>query len=219
MRTSREEASMSKHLSRLVLLAALLPLYAAAQERAAPEQPAHRHLGFFIRPELGFGGFASAASQDGVDYSISGGGGAFALAIGGAVSEDFIVGGQVWDVIASKPDWTIKSGGTEVKGTSSSDAGLVGYGVLLNWYLQPSNVYLAVTPSLTRLVSTQGTTTTTSDWGFGIRGAVGKEWWVADHWGIGVAASIGLSSNKDGGSGAPTWGSAAFAVTCSATYN
>jgi hypothetical protein len=212
---------MFSRLAKLLLIA-LVPLAAVAQD-APPPAPAggystyNRHFGFFIRPELGFGYFSSSASQGGTDATISGGGGVFALAIGGAVSENFIVAGQVWDYIASSP--TLKVNGVNIPISNGSSAGVVGYGVLLNWYLQPSNLYIAVTPSFTKLVSSDGTSSETSEWGFGVRGAVGKEWWVSDHWGIGLAASLALSSNKFSGSGQPSWGSAAFGLTCSATYN
>ena len=212
---------MTRHLARLLLLA-LIPLSAAAQDASRPRHgdfTVHRHLGFFIRPELGFGYLNSSASQSGTDFTISGSGAGLGLAIGGAVSENFIVAGQVWDYVASRPDVKISGGGSSISGASDSDAGLVGYGVLLNWYLQPSNAYLAVTPSFTRLVSSNGSSSSTSDWGFGVRGAVGKEWWVSDHWGLGLNASLGLSSNKDKGSGAPTFGTACFGVNFSATYN
>ena len=214
---------MFSRLAKLLLIT-LVPLAAVAQD-APPPAPAggystyNRHFGFFIRPELGFGYFGASASQGGMDVKVSGGGGVFALGIGGAVSENFIVAGQVWDYIASSPTVKVTYGGSTLSGTSDGSAGLVGYGVLLNWYLQPSNLYLAVTPSFTKLVSSDGTTNSTSEWGFGARLAAGKEWWVSDHWGIGLAASLALSSNKDTGSGAPTWGSAAFGLTCSATYN
>jgi hypothetical protein len=215
---------MTKRLTKLFLLLAALPFAATAQDRPLGrdlgDPTIHRHLGFFVRPELGFGYMTSSASQGGDSITMSGGGAGFALAVGGAVAEDFIVAGQVWDIVVSDPSVSVTAGGTKITGTASgTNAGVVGYGVLLNWYLQPSNVYLAVTPSLTRLVSDNGTTSSTSDWGFGARGAVGKEWWVSHHWGLGLAASVGLSSNRDSGSGTPTWGTAAFAVTFSATYN
>lgn len=205
-----------------VLLTLLVPLAAAAQEapQAAPPAGAdptiHRHKGFFIRPELGLGYFATSASQGGLSVKFSGGGAGLGLAIGGAVSEDFIVAGQVWDYVVSDPDVTV-NGQTGSAGSETS-VGLVGYGVLLNWYFMPSNLYVGVTPSFTKLVLDDGTGSSSSEWGFGVRGAFGKEWWVSDHWGLGLAATIGLASNKSG-DGGPSFGSAAFGLNFSATYN
>jgi hypothetical protein len=216
---------MSKRLVGL-LVAALCPLAALAQEaQAAPpaalvDPTIHRHKGFFIRPELGFGYFGASASQGGVTLKVSGGGAALGLAIGGAVSEDFIVAGQVWDYVVSEPTVSMSGGGFDFSGTATDgSAGLVGYGVLLNWYFMPGNWYAAVTPSLTRIVTSDGTSDFTSEWGFGVRGAFGKEWWVSDHWGLGLAASLALSSNKDAGTDPPTFTTFCAGLTFSATYN
>jgi len=210
-----------------LLLVALFPLASLAQEAPPAAPPAaptastvHRHLGFFIRPELGFGYFGASASQGGVEMKVSGGGVNFGLAVGGAISEDFILAGQVWDYVVSDPTVSIKGGGFDLSGTASgTDAGLVGYGVLLNWYFMPGNWYVAATPSLTRLISSDGSDSATSEWGFGVRGALGKEWWVSDHWGLGLAGSLALSSNKDTGTDAATFTTFCAGLTFSATYN
>jgi hypothetical protein len=214
---------MSRKLAGL-LLATLMPLASLAQEAPpAPPVPAastaHRHLGFFIRPELGFGYFDTKASQGGVDAEIKGSAGHFGIAIGGAVTENFILAGQIWDYVASKPTYSLGSSGNKYSQTLSGNAGLVGYGLLVNWYFQPSNLYLGFTPSFTRLVEADQGDSSTSDWGFGVRATFGKEWWVSDHWGLGLAASLALSSNKGGGSGSPTWTTGAFGLSFSATYN
>lgn len=205
-----------------LLVVALFPLTALAQSAPPPPpgypmgSPVNRHVGFFIRPELGFGYLSTSASSGGLDLKLSGGGVNLGVAIGGAVTEDFIVAGQVWDYVVSDPTVTLNGSSATASGAS---VGLVGYGVLLNWYFQPSNLYVAVTPSLTRVVIDDGTTSATTEWGLGLRAAVGKEWWVSDHWGLGLNANVALSSNKDSGGSSATFGSAAIGVAFSATYN
>jgi hypothetical protein len=219
----------------LALLVAM-PLAAAAQESAPHHMPpappqqyqpgpqqagygARRHDGFFIRPELGVGYVSTKGTQDGVTLKVSGSGATLGLAIGGAVTENFILAAQVWDIVASSPDAEVSGGGLSASGSVDGTSAVVGYGVLLNWYLQ-NNVYLAVTPSLTRLVLEDGSSTGTSEWGVGLRGAVGKEWWVSNNWGLGLAASLAFSSNKDSSaSNAPTLRTTGFGLTFSATYN
>ncbi len=171
-----------------------------------------------MRPELGVGYVSTSATFSGTDWSLSGAGGTFGLAIGGALSENFILGFHVWDIVASSPDLTV--GGQTASTTSDTSAGVVGYGVLLNWYFMPSNIYFAVTPSITRLVVSDSSGSGNSEWGFGLRAALGKEWWVSDHWGLGVSGSLAFSSNKDSSaSGAPDWSTFGFGVALSATYN
>ena len=205
----------------LAVLAAF-PLAVSAQQQQPANPTAHRHLGFALRLELGYAYDSMSTDVPGFgSLKLSGGGAGFAVAVGGAISENFILGFQAWDGIASKPTVELSGVGS---GTASGNAGVVGYGVLLNWYLAPSNVYLYATPSATRLTVTNesgGTTSTaTSEWGFGLRLGIGKEWWVSDHWGVGVTAWYGYSSNKDSSaSGAPTWTTNAFGINFSATYN
>src|SRR5438309_310348 len=56
----------------------------------------HRHLGLFIRPDLGFGYFRASASPGGVDESIGGLAGTFGIAVGGAMSENSILAFHLW---------------------------------------------------------------------------------------------------------------------------
>jgi len=63
-----------------------------------------------------------------------------------------------------------------------------------------------------------GDTTASTNLGFGGRLGAGKESWVGDHWGLGVAGELVLAVNKDKGGG-PTWTSIGGAVVLGATYN
>jgi len=49
--------------------------------------------------------------------------------------------------------------------------------------------------------------------------ALGKEWWVSDHWGLGVAGHISFSSNQDPVASNNTLTTWAFGAAFSATYN
>jgi len=213
---------MTRKLRWFAVLAAF-PLAVSAQQQPAPppaNPTAHRHLGFALRLELGYAYDSMSTDISGLGtLKLSGGGAGFAVAVGGAISENFVLGFQAWDGIASKPTVELTGAGSA---TANGSAAVVGYGLLLNWYLQPSNVYLYATPSATRLALTNdsGGATANSEWGFGLRLGVGKEWWVSDHWGLGVTAWYAYSSNKDSSaSGAPTWTTNAFGVNFSATYN
>ena len=55
--------------------------------------------------------------------------------------------------------------------------------------------------------------------GFGAKLAVGKEWWVSDHWGLGLAAEAVLAITPDSGTNPPTWTTFGGGLTFSATYN
>jgi hypothetical protein len=175
----------------------------------------HRHLGGFFRPDLGFGYARASASSGGTDMSISGPAGTFGIAAGGAVSEDTILAFHLWDVVVSNP--TVSMGNTTVNNANATLT-TIAFGPEITTYSK-ENVYFSVTPSLSRAtLSIQGSSADTN-WGFGIRGALGKEWWVSDHWGLGVAGQVSFSLNQDSGTNPPTWIGWGATVAFSATYN
>src|SRR2546428_4983252 len=110
----------------------------------------------------------------------------FGIAVGGALSENNILAFHVWDVVATNP--TISAGGSTFRNADATVT-LIAFGPEYTVYTK-DNIYFALTPSLTRgTLSTSGRSSDTN-WGFGLRGAVGKEWWVGDHLGLGVAGHL-----------------------------
>jgi hypothetical protein len=211
----------------LAVLSASLASSAHAQVAQAPAPPppapplfdstVHRHLGFFLRLDLGLGYMNSSATAGGVDQSARGGAGAFSVAVGGAIAEDLILAGHLWDSAAVSP--TIQIGGQSTSTGSGVSVSLGGVGPSLSYYLMPANVYLAVTPSLTWLALTVNGTRYETNAGFGGRVAVGKEWWVGDHWGLGLEGQFSFGINGDQGQNAPTWTTLGGSLAFSATYN
>jgi hypothetical protein len=127
------------------------------------------------------------------------------LAFGGAVTEDWILAGEVWGIAGPQ-------------NVSPPGKGLLawGYALAVVHYFTPANVYLSASPGITRLMFVTGNTHVSSDWGPGLKVALGKEWWVGDHWGLGIAAEVLLMFNKDGGAPRTT---VAPGLTFSATLN
>jgi hypothetical protein len=191
----------------------------SSSEPAEPASTAHRHLGFFIRPEGGYAWLTAGTSFRGSKAEVSGSGAFLAIAIGAAVSEDLIVAGTGWHFFVNEPE--LKLDGSSLGTASGASAALLGYGVAVTWYLHPSNFYLSVNPALAQLVAADGSgNNLSSDFGPGLRAAAGKEWWVSDHWGVGLAASVTLCWIKvpealSGG----TWRSSALSLSLSATWN
>ena len=191
------------------------PAYAQAAAPQPPANPtAHRHLGFALRLDGGIGYLGTSDSM--LDMSIEGVSGSFGFVIGGAVTENFIIGADLWDIVAFSP--TFSQGGTSVSGTDTAMA-LVGFGLNLTYYFMPANVYLSVSPSLTSVSLTGNGTSGSTESGFGMKIGVGKEWSVGDHWGLGLAGQFFFSNNKDKGTNPPTWSTLAGGLAFSATYN
>lgn len=175
---------------------------------------ANRHLGFALRLDGGPGYISSTDSL--YDTTMKGGSGAFGLVVGGAVAENLILGADIWGITAFSP--TISQGTMSVS-TGNVSVSLTGIGLNVTYYLMPANVYLSLSPSISRLSLTIGGVSASTKNGLGMKMALGKEWWVSDHWGLGAAAQFFLASNEDQGTSPPTWSSRAFAIAFSATYN
>jgi hypothetical protein len=211
---------MNRIAAALALSSALVATPAFAQPPPPPppappvDPTAHRHLGFALRLDGGIG-YTGASASD-IDASIKGVSGSFGLVVGAAVTENFIIGGDVWDTVVFSP--TFSQGGISVSGTDTSMA-LVGFGLNLTYYFMPANVYLSASPSLTTLNLSGSGTTGSTETGFGMKIGLGKEWWVADHWGLGLAGQFFFSTNKDKGTNPPTWSTLAGGLAFSATYN
>lgn len=192
---------------------------ATAAPTAAPppaDPTVHRHLGFFFRADLGVGYLRSSASLGGTSESIASVSIPVGFAVGGAVAENWILAAEVWG--GSGPSPRISLGGSSVS-PSNSDFYLAGFGLALVHYFMPANVYLSLTPAISRLEFTFQDTSARTDYGFGAKLALGKEWWVGDHWGLGLAAEFLFALNADSGTNSPTWTSFGGGLTFSATFN
>jgi hypothetical protein len=220
---------------RAILVALLLfPSVALAQPGAAPPPPppppgygapppaygyedpkAHRHDGFYLRFFLGLG--YTSMNLDDADLTVSGAGGAFGIAAGFAVSDNLIVFAEIFDDIAVNPK--VEQGGSSID-TEDVNAGVVAIGAGIAYYIQPSNMYVSGTLSLGQLtVQQDGEEIGESDFGPGVSLMVGKEWWVSNNWGLGVALQLYAGSMKDSEDGGPTWKTTAAAIVGSATFN
>jgi hypothetical protein len=184
---------------------------------AAADATAHRHFGFFLRLDAEAGYLSSSASSNGTEASVKGPAGGLGIGIGGAIAENVILFGHLYDAIAINPTISV---GTQSAGTSNTSAGTVGYGGGITWYIMPANFYLSGTVAFTRLTSTSNGSTSNTNWGPGGRVAIGTEWWVSDHWGLGIAAQLSFGFNPDSGAtNAPTWTTIAPTIAFSATFN
>jgi len=176
------------------------PVYGVPQN---PGQPAlygqtyqkkgyHTHEGLFLRLALGIG-FMGQILEGG---NLMGPSIPFEFAIGANVAPGFILHGSL------RGDTTVStrvSGGGQ-SDWSSSSLSFFGLGFGMTKYLGPSNSYFSVVAEFVGAQASQsetnsfgGTTVSTSssaDLGSGFGGslAFGKEWWVSDNWGLGIAA-------------------------------
>ncbi|HZR07329.1 MAG TPA: hypothetical protein VFA79_02025 [Myxococcales bacterium] len=189
---------------------------AAAQEQtaaiavSAPEQ-VQRHTGTFLRPDVGVGYLAMNTSDGAM---LTGFAETYGAAAGVSITQRSVVALHVWEAVVRNPSMSM--GGSW--GGANSSATLLAIGPEYTAYSK-DNYFLSVSPSLTRItVETNGITGATN-WGLGLRAALGKEWWASEHWGLGVVGQLSVSLNEDSGPNAPTWTAWATTIAFSATYN
>jgi hypothetical protein len=203
--------------------AAPAPGYAAPAPYGAPAYPApayrpagvHEHDGFYLRLAAGLGYLTNSASSGGSTMKVSGVGGTFGLAAGGIIARNLAVYGEIIGTSASDP--SVEMGG--VSGTMSGSMTLAGFGPGLAYYLD-NNAYFSGTVLFSKLSAADdnGNDAGETDMGFGASLSGGKEWWVSDDWGLGVAGQLMLASMKEKDADY-RWTSAVVSLLFSATYN
>jgi hypothetical protein len=199
------------------LAAGVLLAASAASAQPAPageDDRVHRHQGLFLRLDGGLGYLRSSSMLNGEDASLTGLALSFGISLGGHVREDLSVFGHASISAAPAPTASL---GTSSGGTDSS-LELVSIGPGVNYYFMPSNVYVSAVVALTGLFAIAKNKSGSSEVGLGVRVAVGKEWWVGDRWGIGVAGQFSFGSNQDQGSAAH-WKTISPTLAFSATFD
>lgn len=179
----------------------------------------HTHDGFFMRLTAGFGYVSASETYGGATDTYSGMGATFGAAFGGSIAPNLILFGEFLGTSVPDPNFEL-SGPTGYTANFSGDMTLFGFGPGVAYYIEPINLYLSGTLAFSEISISNYDNNGSLDTnlGFGMSLAVGKEWWVARDWGIGLAGQLHLASMRD--SGADTrMTAAAFSLLFSATFN
>ncbi len=216
------------------------PVYPVSGPNPDPEAPgyvrapgAETHDGFYLRLNVGPGYTRLSTSTMGSDLSIAGLDEVLGVALGGAINRHVIIYGTLVGSAVRNP--TSKNHGPLSSNVSDGmlvgtvtvggygDAGAVGFGAGAAYYLD-SNVFFAGSLLASRLFvdGVSGGVAAKTDWGFTFEGLVGKEWWVSDNWGLGVAGQLLLGAMQDhpyANESVPTWQLTSFSVLFTASYN
>jgi hypothetical protein len=134
------------------------------------------------------------ASSGDDDIDVDGFGGDFTFALGGCVSENLALHGSLFSWVLSDPDVEIDGlGSGELDGTYSMSA----YGGGITYFIMPANMYLSANVGLGFLTIDTELGDETSDPGFATDLSVGKEWWVSNGWGLGLAGALGIHAIEE----------------------
>jgi hypothetical protein len=151
------------------------------------------HLGFFLR--MTAGGLYASSGDD--DLNLSGFGGDFTFALGGCISENVALHGTLFSWSLSDPD--AEFNGVDI-GELDGSYGMSAYGGGITYFFMPINMYVSGNIGLGFLSIDSGSFDDTSDPGFAMDLSAGKEWWVGNSWGLGLAGAFGFHT-IDGASG------------------
>lgn len=175
------------------------------------------HDGFFLRVAPGFGWNTTSSEFGSNEIELSGVSGLFNFAIGGSVAQDLILHMDVSGVRTSDPKVEI-NGSEQAADVSSSSTSLLAIG--LTYYFS-SNMYVTGAAGVAKSKNESGGIEGETDTGYGLNVMIGKEWWVSDNWGLGLAGQFLYTNCPDKGiNGVSTdVKSTSFGILLSATYN
>ncbi|HEY0840105.1 MAG TPA: hypothetical protein VGD74_07955 [Vulgatibacter sp.] len=158
-----------------------------------PALPAHarlldsqrEHDGFFLRFQLGGGSMDAKWKDFGFSQSAGGPSGVFGLAMGGAIARNLILFGEVTRESATDPHVRFEDVRYRSRDLKLSQSG---FGPGLAYYFMPVNLYLSGTMLFLRGSIEDDAGIDRTELGYGLKVALGKEWWISRDWGIGLAA-------------------------------
>jgi hypothetical protein len=182
--------------------------------------PPPTHEGLYVRLHLG-GGFTSISESIGSGGSVTFSGGSVSLgvSVGGAVAPNLAIFGTAFGSLVGTPNVKVSGYGYDATGSSNGDIGIAGVGAGVVYYFEPVNIYLSgvIAAMNVQADDSNGDTSYTSKFGPGFEGIIGKEWWVSQHWGLGVAGEFLAATMKDKTTSTDTWNAAGFNLLFSAT--
>ncbi|HEY5091356.1 MAG TPA: hypothetical protein VIK30_15355, partial [Polyangia bacterium] len=181
--------------------------------------PPNLHDGFYLHMQIGGGGTrVSGTDAFGESVKISGGSLSIGIALGGAITPNLIVFGTLFFSGLGMPDVSV---GGFASGTSNGSAVVTGIGPGIAYYLEPFNVYFSGTLGAMafEMDDVNGNAIYQTKAGIGCQILVGKEWWISQDWGLGVAGEFVGASMKDKSDNGITWSATAFSLLFSTTYN
>lgn len=183
------------------------PASAAAQGRDHEE-------GFFLRLSGGFGSARTEVTDGGSTTSYSGPAADGNFAIGGIVAPNLALHGTLFGWGIANPDVETGLGSFQADG----DLSLGAFGGGVTYWFMPVNLYLSGSIGAGKLDYSEGNVTSRSSYGFIADLTLGKEWWVGENWGLGVALGLTMHSIPDDDT-EDNWSGGSVALRFSATMN
>lgn len=201
----------------VMTMTAVALLAGAAAGPVLANEPKQHDGGFFLRLSAGVGSAQTKWDDlDDDESKLSGMSGDANFAVGANIGGKLAVHGTFWGFTMVDPELKVADQEVELDDTTY---GVNAFGVGLTYYTD-SNFYVSPSVGLATASLEFDNVTVESDTGFAIDLTIGKEWWVSDKWGLGVAAGFGFHAiplDEDVAEEDATGNS--FALRFSATFN
>lgn len=199
----------------VIIVIALLGLLLSSP--AAWSGPRDHNDGFFLRLSGGGGSAKTSISLLDEDFELSGTGGDVNVAVGAIVTPNLALHGTVWGWAISDPDWSW--GELEIDNIPA-DLTLSAVGGGFTYYFMPVNMYLSGSAGMGILSVDAPGGSGETDGGLSFDVTLGKEWWVGDRWGLGVAGGFSYHSIPEPEPEIDeNWSGTSFGLRFSATMN
>src|SRR5262249_37669586 len=117
----------------------------------------------------------------------------------GAVTENAVIHARIADFFEFSPHVTLNG---HDEGDANASVGGVFVGPAFTYYFMPVNIYLTGAVGISWIRAVNGSSNEyTSNIGLGLNADIGKEWWISDDWGLGMAARFWFTHATDKDSG------------------
>jgi hypothetical protein len=216
-------------MKKVILLVILSSSLGFGQESATSDVPKgyHTHEGFYLSLN---GGLAlgtiilDATNGSYKKMEVGSAGSQYDFKIGYVISEEvnLILSLDILARVISSPVVTID--GVSPNSNTTLNAGDAMYGLGITKYFMPENYFISATAGVGIFSMNVNNKIYNSQRGFGFQIKGGKEWWVLDNWGLGVAAGLGyLSANANADPSNPSYSgkysTTKFFVIFNTTFN
>jgi hypothetical protein len=177
------------------------------------------HDGFYFGFLYGFG-YGNSKLSGTNTLEMKGLGGIMSLELGYAVMDNLILYGTI-NVIIYTPTRYTYNGQTYSLKDHKQNANEGGLGFGFRSYFMPENFYVSASFTPSSMIYSGDFVKGDSKFGLSILGALGKEWWLSDNWGLGAALYVQYSRQKfvDNNNRSGSINSYSLGIAFSATYN
>jgi len=175
------------------------------------------HDGFYLNFQLGAGyGETNLEEPGDDDFIMDGTTGVFRIKAGYAILNNFVIYGIYGVFNVDEPDYEYGSASGTMNNTTLT---YYDYGVGLCYYFMPINIYISADMASSKGRLEINNIKSDTEWGASFTLSVGKEWWVSDNWGLGIAFIISAASMDDSGDSNATISHSFYGLAFTATYN